>query len=451
MAKGQLEGACVTYDIPQITSSPLPTGDLPSLVEHKAARFAAIVILYFMQGVPIGLGLIAIPAWLAANGATPVQVGAFVGTIMLPWSLKLVNGLIMDRFAFKPMGRRRGWILAAQALMAATLMTLAVLAPGPQDIAILTVFVFILNVCAAFNDVAVDGMTVDIVPESERPLLNSLMFTGQAIGLSSTGFIAGALLVEGSMMVPALIFGTFVALASTFVALFRERPGERLLPWTVGQASKECLERQQDAFWPILKGVVLSTIKPTTLIFLAAMGLAMGTGAYLDAVAATLAVQQLGWASDEYSGLFGGISLAGAALCVILGAPSVRAFGLRNALILIFCLHFVMALFAAFTLAEWGGGYLFPVTVFIQFMAHMLTLVVGCVWLMHLCDPKVAASQFALFMATPNLFRSFFAGNSGSVIEAGGYQAIFFAIAGLAALGLVALLFARVENIRSAG
>jgi len=440
----------VTYDIPQSTRAPLSTGGLPSLAECKAARFAAIVVLYFLQGVPIGLGLVAIPAWLAANGATPVQVGAFVGTIMLPWSLKLVNGLLMDRFAFKPMGRRRGWILAAQALMAVTLIVLAVLAPGPQDIAVLTVFLFVLNVCATFNDVAVDGMTVDIVPEGERPLLNSLMVAGQALGFSSTGFIAGALLVEGSMTVPALIFGAFVAFASTFVALFRERPGERLLPWTIGQASKECVERQQDAFWPILKGVVLSTIRPTTLIFLAAMGLAMGTAAYIDAVAPTLSVQQLGWTSDQYSGFYSAMSLVAATLCVIFGAPTVRAIGLRNALIMIFCLHFVMALFAAFTLAEWGAGYLFPVTVFIQFMAHMLTFVFGCVWLMHLCDPKVAASQFALFMAVPALFRSFYAGNSGFVIEAGGYQGVLFVVAGLAALGVVALFLARVENIRPA-
>ncbi|NQX94585.1 MAG: MFS transporter [Erythrobacter sp.] len=114
--------------------------------------------------------------------------------------------------------------------MALTLLTLAVVAPGPQDIAVLTVFLFSLNVCATFNDVAVDGMTIDIVPEIERPLLNSLMFASQSVGYALTGLIGGLLLAGGSMGTAALIFGVFVALASTFVALFRERPGERLLP-----------------------------------------------------------------------------------------------------------------------------------------------------------------------------------------------------------------------------
>ncbi|MEM6858631.1 MAG: MFS transporter [Pseudomonadota bacterium] len=428
---------------PSVQSQPTT---LPALSEHKAARFAAVIILYFMQGVPVGLGLIAVPAWLAANGATPVQVGAMVATSFLPWTLKLVNGLIMDRFAFKPMGRRRGWILAAQALMTLTLITLAVAAPGPQEIFAITVFLFVLNVCATFNDVAVDGMVVDVAPEAERPLLNSLMFAGQAFGFAATGFIAGVFLAEGSIATVGATLGGFVLVASTFVALFRERPGERLLPWTSGEASIECIERQQGAMWPIIKGVVVSTFKPLTLLFLIAMSLAMGTGSYIDAVASTLSVQQLGWSSDEYSGFTSAISLVAAILCVVLGAPTVKAFGLRNALILVFCLHIAAASFGAATLSGWDGNNLFALTAFLQLLAHMFTLVFGCVWLMHLCDPKIAASQFALFNAVPALVRGFYAGGSGFVIEWGGYQAIFVAIAALASLGLVVLIFARVGD-----
>ena len=51
-----------------------------------------------------------------------------------------------------------------------------------------------------------------------------------------------------------------------------------------------------------------------------------------------------------------------------------------------------------------------------------------------------------LFNAVPALIRSFYAGNSGFVIEWGGYQAIFIAIAALASIGLVVLIFARVGD-----
>ncbi len=430
-------------------AAPAATSALPALTESKFARIAAIVILYFMQGVPVGLTIIAIPAWLAANGATPIQVGAFVGTAMLPWSLKLVNGLLMDRFAFKPMGRRRGWILTAQFCMALVLVSLALAAPGSSQIALLTAFGFALNICATFNDVAVDGMTVDIVPEDERPTINSFMFAAQSLGISATSFVAGQLLVAGSISMTAMILAAFVAAASTFVALFRERPGERLLPWSEGQASPECEERQQDAWWPIIKGVFAGLFTPLTILFLICMGLAMATPAFSDAVAPTLAVQQLGWGSDEYSSYASVVSLSAAVICAVIVTLIVKAIGLRNAMFAVFGLHIAGALIGAITYPSWENSTIFSVLYFLGYLAHMLIVILTATWAMRLCNVTVAASQFALFMAVPNLARSFMSGNSGWIVESGGYSAAYYAVAAVAALGLLFAILARVGNVRT--
>jgi PAT family beta-lactamase induction signal transducer AmpG len=48
-----------------------------------------------------------------------------MGIILLPWSLKLINGPIMDRWSFLAMGRRRPWVLLAQAGMVATSVVMA--------------------------------------------------------------------------------------------------------------------------------------------------------------------------------------------------------------------------------------------------------------------------------------------------------------------------------------
>lgn len=115
---------------------------LPALSDHRIARFAAIIILYFLQGVPLSLSLIALPAWLAEASATPLEVGAFVGIAALPWSTKLFNGLIVDRYAYKPMERRRGWIPLSQAMMVAVLVVMVIVAPGAGDIALLSALCF---------------------------------------------------------------------------------------------------------------------------------------------------------------------------------------------------------------------------------------------------------------------------------------------------------------------
>lgn len=431
-----------------IAQTAAPAASLPALAQHRIARFAAIIVLYFLQGVPLGLTLVALPGWLAERGASPVEIGGFVGIALLPWSTKLFNGLIMDRFTFKPMGRRRGWILLAQALMVAVLLGMAASAPGASDIALLTAFCFALNVCVTFCDVAVDGMAVDIVPEAERTAINSLMFASQSFGVAVCSFLAGQLLASGSLTVTALVLAGMVACASIFVALFRERPGERLLPWTSGAASRECEERQNSAWWPILGGVMRSVIAPRTALFLIGTGCAQALFAFIDAVNPTLAVQVLGWSSERYASFNALVSLVAAGFALFVPIVLVRWFGLRPVMIGHFLAIAVLAAIGGATVAGWQDDRLFMAITMALYTLGVLLTIVLIVWAMRISNPAIAASQFALFMAVPNLSRSFMSGNSGWLVEGGGYGLTYYAVAGITLAGLVLCLVARVGDDR---
>jgi len=419
---------------------------LPALTQSKPARFATIMVLYFLQGVPFGLTTVALTAWLAAQGATPIEIGSFVAFALLPWSAKLFNGLLMDRFTFKPMGRRRGWILMAQFLMVATLLVMAALAPTASDIAVLSGLCFVLNLCAAFNDVAVDGMAVDIVPPAERTAINSVMFASQSAGIAATSVIAGGLLMSGNVTTTALVLAALVAVASVIVSVFRERPGERLMPWSNGTASPECLDRQQDAFWPILTNVTGSLFNRHVLFFLAGLAFVQAPFAFGDTVSPSLAVQHLGWTSEAYSNFGGGLNLFAAAVALILPVPIVLWLGLARAVIAQFALLAIIAAAASLTFPSWQGD-----TAFIMFegalyafsLTAMITLIT---WAMRICSPAIAATQFALFMASANLARSVFAGQSGFVVEAGGYSATYLVISASSVAALIMCLLARVGD-----
>ena len=423
---------------------------LPALSEHKIARFAAIIVLYFLQGVPLGLTLVALPGWLAEQGASPVAIGGFVGVAMLPWSTKLFNGLVMDRFTYKPMGRRRGWILLAQGLMVMALIGMALAAPGAGDIALLTAFCFTLNVCVTFSDVAVDGMAVDIVPEAERTAINSLMFASQALGVAVCSYAAGQLLSSGSLRTTALALAAMVLVASLFVALFRERPGERLLPWTPGQASRECMERQNDAWWPVISGVVRSVLAPRTFLFLLGTGFACALLAFVDAVNPTLAVQQLGWSSERYANYGALLNLVAAGFALFLPVLMVRWFGLKRAVIGHFLAIAALSVVAGASVAGWRDDTLFMALTGVLYVLSILLTVMLIVWAMRICNPAIAASQFALFMAVPNLSRSLMAGNSGWLVESGGYGVTYYAVAAITLLGLACALAGGVGNERHA-
>ncbi|MDA7787945.1 MFS transporter [Sphingomonadaceae bacterium] len=419
---------------------------LPALSEHRIARFAAIIVLYFLQGVPIGLSLIALPAWLAEAGATPVEVGAFVGVALLPWSTKLFNGLLMDRYAFKPMGRRRGWILLSQSLMVMALVVMAILAPEAGDIALLTAVCFALNLCATFNDVAVDGMAVDIVPESERTAINSVMFASQAVGVAVCSVLAGQTLASGGTAMTALILTALVACASLFVSVFRERPGERLLPWSRGQASRECEERQHNAWWPILSGVVRSVFVPRTVLFLLAAGFGCAYFAFADAVNPTLAVQQLGWSSERYSNFGAIVSLAAAGFALFIPIALERMLGLRWTILSQIVVLALLAAIAGITLPFWEGDIPFMALSAAMYILSTTLIISSIVWAMRICNPAIAASQFALFMAIPNLSRSIMSGNSGWLVEGPGYGAAYLAVAGMTVIALAFAWFARVGD-----
>lgn len=422
----------------------------PSMVESKPLRFAATMILYFMQGVPLGLTFLVFPPWFAANGASALEVGAFIGFATLPWSLKPFAGLLMDRYAYRPMGRRRAWILIAQACMVAVLVALAIDGPDITQIALLATYCFILNVCGIVNDVAVDGMTIDLVPIEERGAINGCMYGSQIVGVSVIGFIGGKFILSGGTTSVAILCAIIVAIPSLIVGLFRERSGERLMPWTSGRPSAECEALQQNRWWPLLKTVVSSLATVRMVAFLIGFVLLIITSVQTETISPTLAVQQLGWSSDGYSSFAAAVALGAGLFGIVATGFLVRWFGIVRLAIANGLLLIAAALLAGSTYAAWEGDTLFVAVFVVQNFAITFMTILMIAWGMMLSNPAVAASQFAVIMAIPNFGRSSMAGASGPVIESYGYGATYFITAAVTALGLAVFLFAAREGLQPA-
>ena len=421
---------------------PRPARAWPTLAESRPARFGAVMALYFMQGVPIGVGTIAVPAWLASRGGTTGEIGAFMAFAFMPWSLKIVNGLLMDRFAYRPMGRRRAWIMVAQAAMATTLLALAIVAPGPDDISLLAGFFFVLNLCATFNDVAVDGMVIDLVPEAEHSAINGCMSGAQTIGYAATGFLGGQLLAQGGVATLGLVLAAFVAVASIIVGSLRERPGERLLPWTSGAPSPECEALQQDAWWPIVCRVLRVFADWRVILFVVASMLVGMASGFSELVNATFAVQRVGWASDYFSSFASGVQLFTGIASIAFTGIAARVFGMRATVTVLLVLLAGAFGFAGLSLTGDPSGSAFAGIYIAQTVCLGLGGLFFWAWAMHLSDPAVAASQFALFMALPNFASILSSGLSGWLIDNWGYSNAFFIAAAIVTAALVLALAA---------
>ncbi|PKP97359.1 MAG: hypothetical protein CVT76_04660 [Alphaproteobacteria bacterium HGW-Alphaproteobacteria-15] len=424
---------------------------LPALSESRRLRLVGFFLMYISQGVPMGLVMTAIPAWLAANGASAGQVGFFIGTAMLPWSFKLVNGLMMDRFCYSPMGRRRAWIIGSQMMMIAALIVTATLAPGPDEIALLAGLAFAFNLCAAVNDVAVDGMAVDILPEDEREKVNGAMAGGQIIGISGSAIMAGVALVAGGVELAAAMAAAVIVVLTITVTLLRERPGEKFLPWTAGSASAECLASAHTKFLPILGKVLRGLAQWRTALFMAGVGFITSSVGMVDVVSPVFSVSELGWSSEAFTNYSSISAMATTLLVMVAIGPLCSRFDNR----------ILMVFFAGLMLLPNLAAYLAPAGTFgtLAMQAYITmfwggfagVFVLNIAWSMNLTNPLVAASQYALFMAIPNFVRSLGSGGHGQIVDNYGYNTAFLIAAGSVAVGVCLCLLAgygRLETIQ---
>jgi PAT family beta-lactamase induction signal transducer AmpG len=94
---------------------------LPDLLATRRGRLTAFFLLYMTEGLPLGFTAVAIATQMRRAGLGAVAIGAFVGSLYLPWAFKWVMGPFVDTLSSDRFGRRRLWILLTQLGMVATL------------------------------------------------------------------------------------------------------------------------------------------------------------------------------------------------------------------------------------------------------------------------------------------------------------------------------------------
>ena len=76
----------------------------------------------FTEGIPLGFAATAIAYYLRKFGVGPAEIGAFVGSLYVPWAFKWSFGPLVDVFRSQRYGHRRAWIIGTQLAMAVTLV-----------------------------------------------------------------------------------------------------------------------------------------------------------------------------------------------------------------------------------------------------------------------------------------------------------------------------------------
>jgi PAT family beta-lactamase induction signal transducer AmpG len=423
----------------------------PNLLATRRGRLAAFFLLYLTEGIPAGFTNIAVATQMRRQGLSPAVIGAFVGALYLPWAVKWAFGPFVDVLSSNRWGRRRGWILLTQAMMVVT-----ILAAMPVDFAtrlwLYTAIVFVHNMFAATQDVAIDALAVGVLRHDERGLANGLMFGGQSIGNALGG--SGVLLLTPLIGFKAtfVFVAGLIALVTLLVPFpMREAPGPERPP--SGLSRLRTVAREIGVFVRGTGRAFLGSRAATIAIALAL--LPMGAYALSLPLQSNLAVE-LGL-DDRRIGYLGLASSALGAVCCIFGGWLSDRFGRRRTLALFIAGTTLPTFAMGIAMAHYG--WILPVspqapnrpipahelvTLFWSFtlvyaVFNGLMYGVGTAIFMDVTTPAVAATQFTAYMALCNLCYSYSAMWQGITLVRWGYPATL-TIDGLLGLTCLALL-----------
>ena len=377
-----------------------------SLTESPLSRYFSFSALYIAQGIPEGILFFAMPAWLAMNVKPATEIAAFIGVILIPWSFKLLIAPLMDRFTILSMGRKRPWVVFGQFGLILSFLSIGFVPDPLNNISGLMVVGFMISFFGAFQDVATDGMAIDVIPDDEKARVNGLMWGTKIIGTSLS-------LLVGTYLINSLGFTSAISLLSIVVAIimiipiyFTERPGEKIMPWSKGEANHESKDSQLKSWTEILKSLYRVIKLRSSLIFIVISFLSGILFGLMDTILPIFTIQELSWTNTDFSELFSVINIIAGIGGMLIGGYLVDYFGNIKMLTIYLGISTTVIAIFALTTGFWTNTAFVCGFIFIYYVLNIFLTIGIFASGMNLCWKTVAATQFTLYMALSNMGRA---------------------------------------------
>ena len=384
------------------------------LSENRYLRIFTLCSMYVAQGIPFGFVTITLVAYLSGQGMDTKAIGSITAMSILPWGFKWVWGPVIDRFRFVSMGNRRPWIIIAQSLMAITLLAMIAIPDMAGNIKLfgktfpaLTVLgwlVFVNNCFAALQDVSVDALAVDILEEKERGKVNGFMYASAYFGTFIGGACMGKFMVAFDLKV-ALVFQFCILITIMLIPLvFRERPGEKLFPWTKGSGLEIHSKKSKQSTLLLLKNIFKAfSLRSSIITAVLAIFTYIGSKV-LYIVGSVYFIQELNWTTDQFSDVEGGYKVFAGLAGSICGGFLADKLGAKKMMAAASVLLGIAWIAFCFAKPYWQYREAFIIPFFTLealllgiFAVSFFSLAMTVSW------PQVAATQFTAYMACMNI------------------------------------------------
>ncbi|MCK0207155.1 MFS transporter [Starkeya koreensis] len=417
-------------------------GFLASLAVYLRPRVLIVILLGFSSGLPLALSGATLTIWMAEAKVNLATIGLFA-LVGVPYNFKFVWAPLVDALDVpllgRWLGRRRGWLVFTQLLLAVAIVWLGFQDPvtGPWHVALGALLV---AAASATQDIVVDAFRVESLETRE-----------QAAGMA--GYVAAyrvGMLASGAGVV--LLVAWFEVLGVPRADVWRW--GYLAAALMVGVGLVASLLAKEPAGEPVVKHEenVLRRVGQTAVgafgAFLTrnnavAILLFVVLFKFCDAFAGALTgafVIDIGFDKATYAGVVKGVGFAAALIGGFAGGVIARALPLATALWVAGILQMLSNL--AFSWQAWMGVDVaaLTATIVIENFTGAIGTVIFVAYISALCGDRAhTATQYALLTALAAVGRTFLASSAGFVAQETGWMA-FFAVTSLAAIPGLALL-----------
>ncbi len=388
-----------------------------------SGRMLVTFIMGFSCGLPLLLTISLLQAWMKEEGVDLAMIG-MISLVGLPYTVKFLWAPFLDRYIPPFLGRRRGWLILAQALLILSVAGLAFTDPGEKPLYVVLA-AMLVTFFSATQDIVVDAFRRETLPDQELGLGSSLYVNGYRVGMllaSGGGFImADALsfrtvyLIMAACLIPCMLASVLSPEPETGAGApktMREAVFDPLLEYF----------NRSGAIW-ILAFILLYKIGDT-------MASAMTTPFYLDIGFSKTEIGAVVKIFGFWATLAG--SLAGGVIMLYVGINrSLWIFGFFQAL--------STAGFAVLARIGYSIPALSGVIAFENFSGGMGTAAYAA-FMASITNKKFTATQYALLSSLMGVPRVIASAPTGYLAENTGWELFFIACTLIAVPGMLLLL-----------
>jgi PAT family beta-lactamase induction signal transducer AmpG len=401
-----------------------PSGLAALIRAMRSWRTAAVTLLSFSSGLPLGLVWYAIPDWMRSIGVDLRVVGLFT-LAQAPWAFKVLWSPLMDRYVPAFWGRRRGWIAICQLALAALGLVMAGVGHQPEAIWVVGAIAFAIAIASASQDIAYNAYMVDVLRPEEQ---------GVASG-AGVGVYRLAMLVSGGAAISlAARFGwpaVNVLLALVYVPLL-------LITWRAPEpeAQPQAPRTWRQAIWEPFLGFLG---KPRAIEILAFVFLYKIADQLAQSLTRPFLID-MGYNADQRGIALATISAFATVGGAAIGGAITTVIGLGHALWL-FGLLQIGSNVGYFLLAGLGGVNAPAMYAAAAFELGTSGLGTGAfsVLLLRITQKRFSATQYALFSSLFAVPRILAGPIAGATVVAIGWQVFYLATMVLGIPGLLML------------